>query len=607
MRLPSAFFRRLEALMGRLGAPRAGRVTVLLATLLGATSVGPHRALDDYVLALIARGEGAALGLRRSTLDLFRFTTGDPLNNRELMDTGLMLPWWTDPQLRIAFFRPLSSITHLIDERLWPGSVLLMHAHSLAWFLALLGAVAVVYRRLEPSRVLGGLSLALYAFDDAHGPALAWLANRNALIATLFGCLALAAHDAFRREGSRVAAVLAPLSFLVGLLGGEAAIGVLGYLIAYALCRDAGRPLTRALSLAPYLVVVGAWRILWSRGGYGARGSGAYIDPLGDPRGFLGVLPAKFIVLFHGQFSAPPSDLAFLAPPAHQAFLLALATVTVVVVGWVLLPIVRRDRTSRFWALGMALSLLPLAATFPSDRLLLFVGLGAMPLLGRLFQGFVAQRARGERETPARSLVIVGLILLHVVAAPFLLAVRAGQMELFGVTHDRAARGIPSDADISQKTVVVVAAPTVLFANYIQAERALEGTPRPQHLYILSSASSPITVERSGTQALTLRPEHGFLYTPQERHYRKGASLARGDRVALSTMTAEVTESDPEGRPSAVRFSFDAPPGDYVFVKWRNGRFAPFALPDVGRPVVLPEEDFGKILMRTAIGGKGGA
>jgi hypothetical protein len=255
----------------------------------------------------------------------------------------------------------------------------------------------------------------------------------------------------------------------------------------------------------------------------------------------------------------------------------------------------------------MGLSLLPLAATFPSDRLLLFVGLGAMPLLARLFHDFVTRGARGERETPARALVIFGLILLHVVAAPLLLPVRAGQMELFGVTHDRAARGIPSDSDVSGKTVIVVAAPTVLFANYIQAERALEGTPRPRHLYILSSASSPITVERSGVQALTLRPEHGFLYTPLEQHYRGVASLARGHRVALSAMTAEVTESGPQGRPSAVRFSFDAPPGDYVFITWRNGRFAPFALPDVGRPVVLPEEDFGKILMETAIGGKGGA
>ncbi|HEX7668508.1 MAG TPA: hypothetical protein VF395_02940, partial [Polyangiaceae bacterium] len=397
---------------------------------------------------------------------------------------------------------------------------------------------------------------------------------------------------------------------LVGLLGGEAAIGVLGYLIAYALCRDLGSPLKRTLTVVPYLVVVGVWRVLWSRGGYGARGSGAYIDPLGDPVGFLRVLPARLVVLFHGQFSKPPSDLAFLAPPPQQAFLVLFSTVTVVLVGWVLfrVVIVEGDRTSRFWAVGMGLSLLPLAATFPNDRLLLFVGLGAMPLLSRLFHGFVARGARGEHEGRGRVLVIVGLAFLHLVAAPPLLALRAAQMELFGVTHDRGAQGIPSDPGVAGKTVVVVAAPTVIFANYIQAQRAFEGTPRPAHLYVLASASSPITVERRGAQAIVLRPEQGFLYTPLEQHYRGGAPLVRGDRVSLSAMTADVMETGPSGRPSAVRFSFDAPSDDYVFVTWKNGRFVPFALPDVGGPpVLLPEEDFGRILMETAVGGKGGA
>jgi hypothetical protein len=606
---PGVFFRRLEAFLGRLESPRAAVFTVVLATLLAATSVGPHRALDDYVLGLIARGEGSALGLERGKLDLFLFTTGDPSNNRKLMDTGLMLPWWTDPHLRIAFFRPLSSLTHWLDERLWPASAVLMHAHSLAWFAALIGAVAVLYRRLEPSLGLAGLSLGLYAFDDAHGLALAWLANRNALIATLFGCLALTSHDASRRQGNRLAAVFAPALLLVGLLAGEAAIGVLGYLIAYALCRDESRPLKRALSVLPYLVVVGVWRVLWSRGGYGARGSGAYIDPLGDPVGFFRVLPARLVVMFHGQFSKPPSDLAFLAPPTQQAFLVVVATVTVVLVGWVLfrVVVVEGDRTTRFWAVGMGLSLLPLAATFPNDRLLLFAGVGAMPLLARLFQGFVARGVRGENEGRGRTLVILGLAFLHVLAAPPLLALRAAQMELFGVTHDRAARGIPSDPSVAGKTVVIVAAPTVIFANYIQAQRAFEGTPRPAHLYVLSSASSPIAVERSGEQAITLRPTQGFLYTPLEQHYRGGAPLVRGDRVSLSTMTADVVETGQTGRPGAVRFSFDSPRNDYVFVTWQHDRFVPFALPDAGRPALLPEEDFGKILMETAIGGKGGA
>jgi hypothetical protein len=595
--------RRFDALVRHLGTRRAERLTLAVATALAATSVGPHRVLDDFVLGLIARGKGAAVGLERGGLDLFTFTTGDPAGNHRLMDVGLMLPWWTDDHLRIAFFRPVASATHWLDERLWPGSAILMHAHSLAWFVALLGAVALLYRRLEGSPVVAGLALLLYAIDDAHGQALAWLANRNALIATTFGCLALVLHDAWRREKRPAAGVLAGVAFVVGLLAGEIAIGALGYLVAYAVLFDRDRPVRRALSLAPYAVVVVTWRGLWSRGGYGAKGSGAYLDPLSDPVRFLTALPQKLVVLFHGQFSAPPSDVAFLAPPVHQPFIVALAVVTCLVVVWLLLPILRSDPGSRFWALGMGLALLPLGATFPSDRLLLFVGLGAMALLARLFGEWFARGARGELPLDARAILTGGLIVMHLVAAPLALPVRAGLMELFGVAHARAARGIPSDPSVASRTVVIVAAPTVLFANYIQGARELEGIPRPAHLYILASASSPIEVERTGAAALTLRPARGFLYTPQEQHYRGAASMEVGDRVALSAMAAEVVSRGGDGRPAAVEFSFDRPPSEYLFLKWQEGRFVPFELPPLGHSETLPEEDFGKILMETALRG----
>ena len=43
--------------------------------------------------------------------------------------------------------------------------------------------------------------------------------------------------------------------------------------------------------------------------------------------------------------------------------------------------VVRRDRTARFLALGMIFGLLPSTGTFPANRLLTFVGFGAMGLL----------------------------------------------------------------------------------------------------------------------------------------------------------------------------------------------------------------------------------
>jgi len=177
------------------------------------------------------------------------------------------------------------------------------------------------------------------------------------------------------------------------------------------------------------------------------------------------------------------------------------------------------------------------------------------------------------------------------------------------VAHDRGESGIPADAPIGGRTVVIVAAPTVLFANYVQAERELLRTPRPAHLYVLASASSPIAVTRAGPNALLLRPEEGFLYTPLEQHYRGKRPLAVGDRVELSAMTAEVVEALPDGRPGAVRFDLGAGRSEGggerapLVLTWRQGRFSPMPIPDDGTTVSLPEEDFGKILLSAAFGG----
>lgn len=591
-------FRRVERLVGRLASRRAFVWITAVATLLAATSVGPHRALDDWILGLIATGRGRAVGLDRGVLDLFTFTVGDPANNHRLMDVGVMLPWWTDDKLHIAFFRPLTSLTHLLDERLWPESAVLMHLQSLFWFSVMLLSAAFAYVRLERSAPLvAGLAFLLFALDDAHGTIVAWLSNRNALIAGALGFVVIAAHDVWRRGGRPSAAVAALVAFALGLGAGEIAVGALGYVAAYALFLDSGSPSRRALTVLPYAAVLVVWRLAWARAGYGAHGSGAYLDPIADPVGFLSAAPAKLVMLFHGQFSAPPSDLAFLAPPSHRPLLLSVGTLTVVVVAWLLAPFVR-DAMGRFWAAGALLALVPAAATFPSDRLLVFVGLGAMSLLARLFRAFVADGSAGTLALGLRSVITGLLILLHVGLTPLLLPFRSAQMALFALAEERGIAEIPSDAAVRDKTVVVLAAPTVLFANYIQAERELLGIPRPEHLYVLAGASSPIDLERSDANEVTLRPEGGFLYTPLERHYRGDvAAMKPGYVVHLSAMDARVASVGADGRPRAVRFSFTKPAGDYLFVRWMHGRFEPCPLPARGEHLTIPEEDFGRTLL----------
>jgi hypothetical protein len=105
-----------------------------------------------------------------------------------------------------------------------------------------------------------------------------------------------------------------------------------------------------------------------------------------------------------------------------------------------------------------------------------------------------------------------------------------------------------------------------------------------------------------GEGSVGLGPEHGFLYTPLEQHYRGARPLAPGDRVVLSAMTATVLEVS-EGRPRAVRFDLGTDGRAPTVLTWQRDRFVPFVLPADGQPVTLQEEDFGKIILGAVFGG----
>lgn len=587
---------------GVLTNPRTRLWAVVLGGVLALTSLGSRLALDDYVLGLAARGTPEVPGFAQNNFDLFTFTTGRVLDNRQLIEQGFLLPWWTDPELKIAFFRPLTSLTHRVDFALWPSSPPLMYAHSLGWFVLLLALVARLYKELEVDPKLATLASVLYALDDAHGAALSWLSNRNALLATILGVLALLLHHRFRARGGWWRGFGAAACLGLGLLAGEFTLGALAYLLGYALFLDRGAPARRVLSLVPYGLVLVCWRVAYQSVGYGAHGSGAYVDPSRDPLTFLTVLPAKLAVLYNGALAAPAAETAFFGPVWHRPFIVTLAVFVCSVAAALFWPALRRDAHARFWAFGALLAAVPVSASFPSDRLLFFVGIGVMALLARVFCAELERRERGALPALRRAAVL-GFAVLHLIVAPLLLPVRAGQMQVLGSLLDHADASILQAPDVERRTVVLLGPPADIFASYIQPARAWNGVPRPEHLYWLASASSELEVHRSGVDRLTVRPAQGFLFAPLEQHYRGDVrSLPAGSEVVLSRMTARVTTSLPDGRPREVEFTFREPleSDSYAFMRWEGGRYVPFTLPVDGR-VTLPARDFGQELLEHAL------
>ena len=183
--------------------------------------------------------------------DMFLFKDGDPEHMKEAIDRGHEV-WWTLPELKIAFCRPITAFTHWIDYRLWPAYPAVMHAQSIVWFFFLVAAVTMLYRRLMGVTVLAGLAALLFALEDAHGITVGWLASRNALLACLFGTLTLLAHDRWRRDDWRMGRYLAPVLLLISLLSAEAGVATMAYLVPYALFLDKGTRAARVKSLLAY-------------------------------------------------------------------------------------------------------------------------------------------------------------------------------------------------------------------------------------------------------------------------------------------------------------------------------------------------------------------
>jgi hypothetical protein len=591
---------RYPALVSRVYAllvhPRLPIIAALLAMVLVLPSLGGGWITDDYYHQYAILAPGNARQFFRSPMDMFRFLDGDPDRTHRLMDLGA-LPWWTYPGLKGAFWRPLTVQTHRLDYWLWPGSAVLMHAQSILWFGAVVAAVAFLYRRFMGTVWVAGAAAILYAIDDAHGMPVGFIANRNALLAVFFGVLAILAHDRWRRGGWRIGAVAGPFLLGLSLLSAEAGMGTCAYLAAHAFVVDRDRWWRRFAALTPYVVVVVVWRILWMNLGYGVLHASSYVDPISNPLRFMLYALRNAPILLLGQWATPPSDVVTLLGPAGANVLLLGAVAFLVVLAIALFPLLRIDRISRFWAVGMLLSLVPVCTTLPMDRLLFFVGIGGMGLLAKFFEAVFARpewrpSSRAWR-TVARPLGIA-FVILHLIGAPLALPFRAG----YSVAPEKFLAQFqvrtPLDSSVKDQDVVIVNAPNEWLAGFLPILRALHGEPGPRHTRILAPALCTLSVRRPDAHTLVIRPDKGFMCGLIDRSLRdRDYPMSVGERVELTGLTIEVTAVTADGRPAEARFRFAVPLDDpsLRWLQWKAGVFVPFTPPAIGQTVELRQPD----------------
>jgi hypothetical protein len=588
-----------------LARSRAWIALAVLGVLFVLPSISNHLILDDHLQALSRLPRSPIPEIPHAPFDLFTFGRPGELN-AHFIDRGILLPWWTDPEYLVSFFRPISALTHDLDGLFWPHSPALAHIQTIAWYAFLLVIVACVYRRMIEPPWLASLAFLFYVFDDSHGDAVSWIAARHTIVSTAFGLLAFLAHDRYRRSpGPAIRGWVGPAWFGAGLLAGEGATAALAYLLSYAAFVDTGPRRSRFVSLLPYVVAVIAWRIVYKWRGYGAFASDAYIDASREPIAFFSRMPAAMAVLLQGQLGWIPSDTWASSPGPFGGWVLACAVGLVGMLLVVVTPLLRCDERARFWCASMVGALVPATAGLPSDRSLLFSGVAAMALLTRLFaaveQGCAPFRGAGFARTVA-VVIVIGLLARRVILAPISLPVRARGVAWLGELNDLIAQGEPEMAGIEQRTIIIANPPTIDFASYLLLMRATGGETIPRRIHWFSTGKTDMALTRTSDRSLLVRPSGGFIADCGDRTFRASRRpMKTGETVVLGDTTVTVTEVRPDGNPMAAEFAFREPLESkaYVWRRWTDHRCEPLQLPRVGETVTLPSVDLFKLLRQS--------
>ncbi len=586
-----SFLGRIASLLGRHQYYFWVPCAALLLTL---PSLCTGLAGDDYFMRAVALQNTQICCLPHSAFDLFAFVAGgiDPAIIKQGMATGLY-PWWTHPHLTIAFFRPFAAVTHWLDFRLCGNATWLMHVHSIGWYALLVLITGFLYKRLVNPFWSAGLATLLYALDYSHAIGAASLCNRNAVMAAVFGFLALLNHDRWRRDHITQCGIRAWVCFFLSLLCAEAGFATLGYLVAYALFLDNNKRFIGWAALLPYVISACVWRILYLAGGYGVAHSGVYTDPGTDPLRFIGNLGMRLPVLLQGQFSPPPADLWAVLPPTWAVLYAVAAATGVLFVAWSIWPLLRRDVATRFFATGMMISAIPFCATVPSNRFLFFIGLGCMGIIARYLaialdppDWFLPYWRR------MRQLLACGWIIIWLFMSPVLLALLSLSPLVVQRPLSLAAATItPREWQARPKHVVVVSLPSDLMLFYVPFIRAAAGQDSRLRTLLLSAGSMPVTIQRVNDRTLAIRYlDDGLFAGLWSQVFRDaGEPLKQGVLQKLDLCSVMVTRVNDGGLPSEITFEFAVPLEDESlhWVIWSDTGFRPFRPPASGVTVMI--------------------
>ncbi len=508
-------------------------------------------------------------------------------------------PWWRNPELRLCYFRPLSSLSLALDHRLFPQQPLIAHLHSLLWFLVACAGVYGLARTLFDDRTATVASF-IYGTSTAAFTARLWIAARHASVAAAFTAVGLAIYISGRERGRLGQAACGLIGLSLGLLGGEGALGGAGLVVAYELVRSPASWRARLALCAGVTALALAFVLWYARAGFGSVGCGAYADPMRDPAAFLAVLPARLLTLLSQAVFGTPSG-PWMMPPLRPILPLsgALALTLLAATGWL-----RRESLGpevlgklRFLVLGAALAAVPASTALLGGRVLLIPGIALsliLAVLTRPWDGSVYRRpARSAGLRPrlahwAGLILIAGFAVLHPI-------IDVGQLYYLYLTQraERRLAASPLSHCAAAERFFVLGSNEITVGWY--APYLLKATIGQRRWDQLSLATGDLEVSRPDPRRLCLRGRTGLAlggmlyreFGPQRAVDRGQRALPLGDAVV---QLGDANQSGVQSLCLELAGPATASLADprYCWLRYDGTQLVPFELPAVHTQLVLP-------------------
>jgi hypothetical protein len=541
-----------------------------------------------------------------------RIEHGDPARAWSLFDFGVrpgpehpmfewgFYPWWTDPDFKIRFFRPITSLSIAADYWLYGDWAPGYHLTSLGLFVVLLVMVYRLYRALELPGTALAWAMAVMALSDIHSLPVGWIANRNALWVAVFLVAMLLSLHSYRSRPRYTMLVSAVVCFLLACGAKES--GIIGLPVAVLhewlyppamTSRSFRSRLLAVVKSRPLLVIVlaaGAYVCWYTSAGYGTqsllyptpwRDSGQYFTRLAV------IVPLAGVSLFVGVSADITTALRDSMP-----WVLPVAAIVSAAIFWVLARTIRWTPAALL-ALGLAVvSLIPEAGADPSDRLFLNTSIGTSILIGLLLHD--VGRWKGGLAEGRMALALAVVVAFRGILLPVPGTLLRGY---FFSSMGGLDRGAIAAADIDRDR------------------------PEPRHVLVLNSPSSLLSTTQSATWAVIYEDTGTRIHLAQMG--RRGLQWHRQDdrRMTLTSLGTPFSDQRFErlfctGRPvepgvihhrtgafaaiplvveptgvRRVLLEFDRSLDDdmYQFILWQDGRFVRTSPPRIGETREIPE------------------